>query len=124
MRLAPSATCAWTHSASRSSSSTWSGPRRRDAGGDIDCSGELPDGTKLQGLGDLKRVLVADPAFVRTLTHKLFVYGVGRELRPVDRLQDLRVDELLATGKVTVRDLLLAVVRDVAFTSRLVAAAK
>ena len=99
--------------------------RRRDAGGDIDCSGELPDGTKLQGLGDLKRVLVADPAFVRTLTHKLFVYGVGRELRPVDRLRlDLRVDELLATGKVTVRDLLLAVVRDVAFTSRIVAAAK
>ncbi|MBL8738838.1 MAG: DUF1592 domain-containing protein, partial [Planctomycetes bacterium] len=45
--------------------------RERDAGGEIDCTGELPDGTRLAGLADLKRVLAADPAFVRTMAHKL-----------------------------------------------------
>jgi len=93
--------------------------RERDAGGAIDCSGELPDGTRLDGLAALKRVLVADPAFVRTFAHKLFVYGVGRELRPADRLRlDLRVDDQLRTGLVTVRDLLVIVVRDPAFALR------
>lgn len=93
--------------------------RERDAGGEIDCHGELPDGTHLAGLGDLKRVLATDPAFVRTMAHKLFVYAVGRELRPVDRLRlDHRVDDLLATGQVTVRDLVSAIVQDPAFTMR------
>lgn len=93
--------------------------RERDAGGAIDCTGELPDGTRLDGLAALKRVLVADPAFVRTFAHKLFVYGVGRELRPADRLRlDLRVDDQLRTGSVTVRDLLVVVVRDPAFALR------
>ncbi|MBL8738578.1 MAG: DUF1585 domain-containing protein, partial [Planctomycetes bacterium] len=86
---------------------------------EIDCTGELPDGTRLAGLADLKRVLAADPAFVRTMAHKLFVYAVGRELRPADRLRlDLRVDDLLASGAVTVRDLVLAIVQDPAFTMR------
>jgi cytochrome c553 len=93
--------------------------RLQDAGGVIDCSGELPDGTRLDGLAALKRVLVADPAFVRTFAHKLFVYAVGRELRPADRLRlDLRVDDQLRTGAVTVRDLLAIVVRDAAFVLR------
>lgn len=93
--------------------------RLQDAGGAIDSSGELPDGSRIDGLGELKRVLVADPAFVRTFAHKLFVYAVGRELRPADALRlDLRVDDLLRTGKVTVRDLLVAVVRDPAFALR------
>ena len=93
--------------------------RERDAGGEIDCRGELPDGTHLAGLADLKRVLAADPAFVRTMAHKLFVYAVGRELRPADRLRlDLRVDDLMAAGAVTVRELVLAIVQDPAFTMR------
>lgn len=93
--------------------------RERDAGGEVDCRGQLPDGTQLAGLADLKRVLAADPAFVRTMAHKLFVYAVGRELRPADRLRlDLRVDELMAAGTVTMRELVLAIVQDPAFTMR------
>ncbi len=89
--------------------------REQDRGGAVDATGELPDGTVLDGLADLKRVLVADPSFVRALACKLFVYAVGRDLRPVDRLRvDLAVRERLAAGEVTLRDLILLVVRDVA----------
>lgn len=95
--------------------------REQDAGGVIDCSGELPDGRHLAGLGDLKRVLQQDPAFVRTLLRKLFVYAVGRDARPRDRLRlDLAVEDLLRRDKVTLRDLVLAVVRDDAFQRRVV----
>ncbi|MEO6594403.1 MAG: DUF1588 domain-containing protein, partial [Planctomycetota bacterium] len=95
--------------------------RDADAGGPIDSSGALPDGAKIDGLGDLRRVLAADPAFVRALTRKLFVYAVGRDLRPVDRLRlDQQVEQLSARGKVTLRDLVLLVVQDVAFTRRVV----
>tara|TARA_R110002072_G_scaffold25443_6_gene85203 strand:+ start:158720 stop:161008 length:2289 start_codon:yes stop_codon:yes gene_type:complete len=93
--------------------------RKQDGAGVIDASGELPDGRKLDGLVSLKKVLAQDPAFVRTLTHKLFVYAIGRDLRPVDRLRiDLEVRRLLTQGKVTLRDLILVVVRDPAFSQR------
>jgi len=95
--------------------------REHDAGGAIDCRGELPDGRVLAGLADLKAALRGDPAFVRTLARKLFVYAVGRDARPGDRLRlDLGVDELLLQGKATLRDLVLLVVRDEAFTQRVV----
>ena len=94
--------------------------REEDSAGVIDVSGELPDGRKLDGLASLKSVLAADPAFVRTMAHKLFVYAVGREMRPVDRLRiDLCVRQLLQRGEVTVRDLILIIVRDPAFTHRI-----
>jgi hypothetical protein len=58
--------------------------------------------------------------FVRTMAHKLFVYAIGRDLRPVDRLRiDLEVRRLLTQDKVTVRDLILVVVRDPAFGQRI-----
>ena len=93
--------------------------REQDAAGLIDASGELPDGRKLDGLASLKKVLAPDPAFVRTMAHKLFVYAIGRDLRPVDRLRvDLEVRRLLAQSKVTLRDLILVIVRDPAFGQR------
>ncbi len=99
--------------------------RERDAGGVIDCSGELPGGVRIEGLADLKRVLKADPAFVQTLTRKLFVYASGRDLRPIDRLRlDLRVEELVGRGRVTLRDLVLLVVQDDAFQRRVVEKAR
>ena len=99
--------------------------RATDAAGPIDCKGELPDGTEVDGLAALKRVLAQDPAFVRTLAHKLFLYAIGRELRPVDRLRlDHRVDALLRSGPVTLRDLVVAIVTDITFTQRAIVGAK
>ena len=90
--------------------------RASDKAGEIDASSVLPDGRKLAGLKDLKRVIASDPTFVRTVAHKLFVYAVGRDLRPVDRLRiDHAVAQLTATEKVTLRDLIQLVVRDPAF---------
>lgn len=90
--------------------------RATDSAGLIDASSELPDGSALAGLADLKQVIAADPAFVRTVAHKLFVYAVGRDLRPLDRLRlDHAVAALLESGEVTLRDLILLIVRDPAF---------
>jgi uncharacterized protein DUF1592/uncharacterized protein DUF1588/uncharacterized protein DUF1585/uncharacterized protein DUF1587/uncharacterized protein DUF1595 len=45
----------------------------------IDSSGEMPDGTKLNGPDDLRKVLLANPdQFVQTLTEKLMTYALGR----------------------------------------------
>ena len=45
----------------------------------IDSSGEMPDGTKLNGPDDLRNVLMANPnQFVQTLTEKLMTYALGR----------------------------------------------
>jgi hypothetical protein len=99
--------------------------RERDAGGVIDCSGELPGNVRIEGLAGLKRVLREDPAFVHTFARKLFVYALGRDLRPIDRLRlDQRVEELLARGRVTVPDLVWCVVQDEAFVARVVEKAR
>jgi mono/diheme cytochrome c family protein len=90
--------------------------RAQDAGGAIDAVGELQDGRRLDGLPGLQAALRSDPAFVRTVARKLFVYGVGRDLRPVDRLRlDAAVAERLLEGKVTFADLLAVVVLSDAF---------
>ena len=99
--------------------------RQTDAGGAIDASGELPGGGRIEGLQGLKDVLVADPAFVHTLARKLFVYAIGRDLRPVDRLRlEQRVNGLLRDERVTLRDLVQLVAADEAFRLRAVAPPK
>ncbi len=93
--------------------------RTSDAGGPIDCSGDLPGGRHLDGIGDLKTLLQADPAFVRVAAKKLFIYALGRDPRPIDRLKlDFAVNELLARGKVTVADLVMVIVQSEAFRMR------
>ncbi|MEP7242803.1 MAG: DUF1592 domain-containing protein [Gammaproteobacteria bacterium] len=45
----------------------------------IDSSGELPDGTKINGPDDLRKALMSNPdQFVQTLTEKLMTYALGR----------------------------------------------
>jgi len=62
--------------------------RTRDGGtlGDsIDASGQLVDGSKVDGAVALRQALVRDPdVFVRTLTEKLLTYAVGRGLAAAD----------------------------------------
>jgi len=48
-------------------------------GKEIDTSGQLTDGTKIDGVADLRQALLRySPQFVRTLTEKLLTYGLGR----------------------------------------------
>ena len=93
--------------------------RTEDRGGAIDARGALPSGTVVDGLPDLAAAIANDPAFVRTVLRKLFVYGVGRAANQVDRLQlDARADALRQRGKVTLHDLVLEVVASPPFRRR------
>ena len=53
--------------------------RTRDGGGAIDASGELPDGTKVNGPAAVVKSIAARPEqFVRTMTEMLLTYSLGR----------------------------------------------
>lgn len=55
--------------------------RTTDAGNPIDASGELADGTKIDGVVSLRNALVSRPdMFAGTLTKKLLIYALGRGL--------------------------------------------
>ena len=53
--------------------------RTTQYGQKLDASGQLTDGTKIDGVASLRQALVRySPQFVRTLTEKLLTYGLGR----------------------------------------------
>jgi cytochrome c551/c552 len=55
--------------------------RVTDEGSPIDASGQLLDGTRVDGVVTLRQAILRRPdLFVRTLTSKLLVYGLGRGL--------------------------------------------
>jgi len=55
------------------------------AGSPIDASGQLVDGTKVDGVVALREALMREPdAFVRTMTEKLLTYALGRGLSYAD----------------------------------------
>ena len=61
---------------------TW---RTRESGVPLDASGVLADGTPVDGVVALRNALVArSDVFVRTLTEKLMIYGLGRGLQHFD----------------------------------------
>ncbi len=54
--------------------------RRTDAENEIDCRGTLPDGRVVEGVNDLRAVLVGDRGFLRALAKNLCVFALGRGL--------------------------------------------
>jgi hypothetical protein len=55
--------------------------RTREASGPIDATGELSDGTKVDGVVALREALLSRPeTFTRALTEKLLIYALGRGL--------------------------------------------
>ena len=59
--------------------------RTQDASGPIDASGQLADGTKINGVIELRQALLKHPDyFVDTLTEKLMTYALGRPLEYYD----------------------------------------
>jgi hypothetical protein len=51
----------------------------------IDTAGQLVDGTPVKGPDDLRQALLKHPAqFVQTMTEKLLMYSLGRNLEPYD----------------------------------------
>ena len=74
--------------------------RKKDGGLVIDTTAELPDGTTLDGIADLKQILKdRKQEFVRCLTEKLLTYALGRGLEYYDRpTVDRIVAQLEAEG--------------------------
>lgn len=59
--------------------------RTREAGGPIDASGELSDGTQVDGVVTLRHALLSRPrVFVGTMTEKMLIYALGRGLTSSD----------------------------------------
>jgi hypothetical protein len=59
--------------------------RDLDSGLPVNASTVLPNGVAINGVGNLRQQLLARPdQFVQTLTEKLMMYGIGREIEPHD----------------------------------------
>jgi len=59
--------------------------RTKEPGGVVDPSGQLADGTKVDGPVALRQAIMKHPEqFVRTLTEKMMTYGLGRGLEYYD----------------------------------------
>jgi hypothetical protein len=85
----------------------------------IDASGVLPDGTKLQGIGDLKKALVRDPQlFVSAVAAKLMMYAVGRNMQYYDAPAIRAIVRKAAENHYSLSSLVLGVVESVPFQMR------
>jgi hypothetical protein len=60
--------------------------REKDRDLPIDASGELPDGQKFQGPGELKKILIGKKElFARSLSEKILTYALGRGIEYYDQ---------------------------------------
>ena len=97
--------------------------RDRYAGVLIDASGELPDGTPLNGPDDLRKQLLRRPEqFVQTFTEGLLTYGTGRTLQHYDMPTVRRIVRGAASRDYRFSTLVEAVVRSDQFRMRRVPA--
>jgi hypothetical protein len=71
--------------------------RTTDRGAPIDASGQLPTGETVNNPGDLIRLIRDQKSeqFVRTLTEKMMIYGIGRGLEYYDRCA---IDQILSNA--------------------------
>jgi mono/diheme cytochrome c family protein len=93
--------------------------RSMDAGVKIDASGQLVDGTKIDGPASLRNALLDRPeAFVGTMTDKLMMYGVGRETKYYDMPVVRAVMRGAARNRYRFSDLVLGIVQSAPFQMR------
>jgi hypothetical protein len=93
--------------------------RTEEPGGRIDASGELADGTKIDGIVALRRALVKRPdVFVGTLTEKLLTYALGLGLDDRDMPTVRAIVRDAARENYRFSSLILGVVRSVPFEMR------
>jgi len=86
----------------------------------IDASGQLPDGTPIKGLDDLKRQLVARPdhQFMQTFAENLLTYALGRGLDYHDMPTVRRIVREAAANDYKFKSIVLGVVTSDAFRKR------
>jgi mono/diheme cytochrome c family protein len=86
----------------------------------IDAAGQLPDGTPINGPGDLRRALVERPdhQFVQALTENLLTYALGRSLDYRDMPTVRRIVRQSAADHYRFKSIVLGVVSSDAFRKR------
>jgi hypothetical protein len=85
----------------------------------IDTSGQLADGTVINGSDDLRQALMArSELFVQTLTGQLMSYAIGRPLEPYDMPVVRRVARDVASDHNTFASIVLQIVESDAFRKR------
>ena len=93
--------------------------RDTDAGSPIDASGVFPDGAKFDGMAGLKATLLSRPEeFVSTITEKLLMYALGRNVQYFDRPAVRAIDRESARSNYTLSSLVLGVVKSAPFQMR------
>ncbi len=93
---------------------------RRTPGIKIDSSGQLVDGTPVDGPSSLRKALLARPdAFVATMTEKLLMYGIGRETKYYDMPVVRAVMRDAARDRYRFSDLVLGIVKSAPFQMRM-----
>jgi hypothetical protein len=97
--------------------------RTRDGGTrgtPVDASGQLVDGTRINGVVELRQALLREPStFVRTLTEKLMTYALGRGLTASDMPAVRAIVRNAEKDQYRFSALVLGVVRSVEFQKRL-----
>jgi hypothetical protein len=93
---------------------------QRERGGEkIDASGTLPDGRSVNGVVELKQILLAEKErFVRNLTEQLLIYSLGRNLESYDRPTVARIVERARENDWRMREILLGIVESYPFRYR------
>jgi hypothetical protein len=93
--------------------------RDNDAGGPIDASGIFPDGQKFDGMRGLKAALLSRPEeFVSTLTEKLLMYALGRNVQYFDQPVVRAIVNASARSNYTFASLVMGIVKSAPFQMR------
>jgi hypothetical protein len=97
--------------------------RTRDGGTrgtPVDASGQLVDGTRINGVVELRQALLREPAtFVRTMTERLMTYALGRGLTATDMPSVRAIVRAAEKDQYRFSAIVLGVVRSVEFQKRL-----
>jgi len=98
--------------------------RTREPGGPIDASGELADGTVINGVVQLREAIVRRPdLFVGTFTEKMLTYALGRGVEARDMPAVRAIVRDAAAHNYRMSAVVLGVVRSVPFRMRMKAGA-
>jgi mono/diheme cytochrome c family protein len=95
--------------------------RTTDEGVKIDASGQLVDGTAIDGPSSLRKAMLGrSDAFVTSMTEKLLMYGMGREIKYYDMPAVRIVMGDAAKNRYRFSDLVMGIVKSGPFQMRVV----
>jgi len=90
--------------------------RIKDNGNPVDATGELYDGTPIEGPSDLREAILKRPSvFLRTFTRNLMAYAIGRRVAYYDMPTVRQIEEAAADNEYRMSSFILGVVNSPAF---------